>query len=310
MSAVSRYFRAFSDQTRLRLMRVLGDFELSVNELVQLFGMGQSRISRHLKILVEAGLLRRRRDGLLAFYSAVEEGPAGNFLAAVSPFLKDGDFGRADSDMVARIMEERALGTRRFFNAVAEDWDALNREVLEGFDLAGAVCSALPPHCGCAVDLGCGTGMVLSRLRPHARELIGVDDSPRMLELARRRFAGSGRESPPPSLRIGGLEHLPLRDAEADFACINLVLHHLSDPLAALKETRRVLKRGGRLFVSDFDRHDNELMRAKYRDRRLGFDESALRGMLDKAGFAPGAPAQRQPVGNHLTLLLIPAEAV
>jgi ArsR family transcriptional regulator len=227
------------------------------------------------------------------------------------PFLEE-DAVTADMDMAARILEDRALKTRQFFNAIAEDWDALNREVLGDFDLAGAVCAALPAQCGVAVDLGCGTGMVLERMRFHARELIGVDGSPRMLELARRRFAASGGDDGGEahvSLRIGELEHLPLRDGEAHFACINLVLHHLSDPLPALKEIRRILQSGGLLLATDFDKHGNEHMRKNYGDRWLGFDESILHGMFAKAGFAPRRTTRR-PVGKGLSLLLILAEAV
>jgi ArsR family transcriptional regulator len=214
--------------------------------------------------------------------------------------------------MAARIIEDRARKTRQFFNAIAEDWDALNREVLDDFDLADAVCAAVPANCGVAADLGCGTGMVLERMRFHAGELIGVDGSSRMLELARRRLAaadGRGGREPQVSLRIGELEHLPLRDGEAHFACINLVLHHLSEPLPALKEIRRILQPGGLLLATDFDKHGNERMRKDYGDRWLGFDESVLHGMFVRAGFAPRR-ITRHPVDKGLCLLLVLAEVV
>ena len=311
MSTALQYFKALSDQTRLRLMRVLRRHELSVNELVQLLGMGQSRISRHLKILADAGLLGGRRDGLWVFYRAAEEGSGRAFLAAMAPFLDEDAAARDDAAMAARIIEERARKTRQFFNTIAEDWDALNREVLGDFDLAEAVCAAVPANCGVAADLGCGTGVVLERLRFHARELIGVDGSPRMLELARRRFAAAGEpggDEAHVSLRIGELEHLPLRDGEAHFACINLVLHHLSEPLPALREIRRILRPGGLLLATDFDKHGNERMRKDYGDRWLGFDEGALHGMFAGAGFVPRRTI-RQPVGKGLCLLLVLAEA-
>jgi len=312
MPIALQYFKALSDRTRLRLTRVLQRHELSVNELVQLLGMGQSRISRHLKILADAGLLNWRRDGLWVFYRAAENGSGKAFLAAMTPFMEEDAATRSDLDMAARILEDRARKTHLFFNTIAEDWDALNREVLGDFDLAGAVCAALPANCGVAVDLGCGTGMVLSRMRFHARERIGVDGSPRMLELARRRFAaagGHGGDEPQVSLRIGALEHLPLRDGEAHFACINLVLHHLSEPIAALKEIRRILLPGGLLLATDFDKHSNEQMRKDYGDRWLGFDENMLHDMLAKAGLTPRRTT-RQSVGKGLCLLLALAEAV
>lgn len=298
-----RHLKALADETRLRLALVLHRYELSVNELVTLLGMGQSRVSRHLKILSEAGLVKARRDGLWVFYSAPESGEGREFLDSVLAFARRGGEGRADLDMAAHIIEERARDTRHFFNSIAEDWDELNREVLGEFSLAAAVRAAVPPGCGIAVDLGCGTGEVLESLRGGCREVIGVDGSPRMLELARRRFGG---DAPDVSLRIGELDHLPLRDGEADFACINLVLHHLSSPEAAVREIARVLKPGGLVLVTDFDKHQLEDMRSSYGDRWLGFDRLDLERMLCSGGLEP-AGYTRQEVKMGLALQFVQA---
>lgn len=310
MSTALDYFKALSDDTRLRLVHVLNKHELNVNELVSILEMGQSRVSRHLKILTGAGLLVSRRDGLWVFYAAPTEGEGRDFLDAMTPFLVEDMTLRGDMAMAEKIIEERSLKTRQFFNAIAEDWDELNREVLGAFDLAGAVAEALPaptaggPVCRVAVDLGCGTGTVLERMLPRAREVIGVDGSPRMLEMARRRLADAGARV---SLRIGELDHLPLRDGEADFASINMVLHHLSEPVTALREIGRTLRTGGLLFLSDFDRHANERMRTDYGDRWLGFDQATLAERLSEAGFAVRRAELRE-VGNGLSLHLILAE--
>lgn len=307
MSNTLRHLKALADETRLRLALVLQRYELSVNELVTLLGMGQSRVSRHLKILTEAGLLRARRDGLWVFYSAPGAGPGRAFLDGVLSFAQEE--GRADLNMAARIIEERALKTRQFFNSIAEDWDELNREVLGDFCLPEAVCEAVPAGCDIAVDLGCGTGEVLERLRGVSREVIGVDGSPRMLELARRRFgrmsdSESAGDDEGVSLRIGELDHLPLRDGEADFACINLVLHHLSHPEAAIREMARVLRPGGVVLVTDFDRHQEETMRSVYGDRWLGFTREELTAALDAAGFEP-VDYRRREVKMRLALHLV-----
>lgn len=286
MPTILRHLKALADETRLRLALVLLRHELSVNELVTLLEMGQSRVSRHLKILAEAGLLQARRDGLWVFYSAVDNGPARDFLSGVLAF--SGKDGKADLDMADRIIEERARKTRQFFNSIAEDWDELNREVLGDFSLPCAVrdlavsarrAEGIVAKTGVAVDLGCGTGEVLEHIRDQFAEIIGVDGSPRMLELARRRFSDDCTDI---SLRIGELDHLPLRDAEADFACINLVLHHLSRPQDSLNEIARVLKPGGLVLVTDFDRHQVETMRAVYGDRWLGFSQNDLGEMLNE----------------------------
>lgn len=303
MTYALQYFKALADDTRLRLFCVLSRYELNVNELIMILGMGQSRVSRHLKILSSSGLVSWRRDGLWVFYSAVSDGESRRFTDAVLPFvLEDGVF-QADLSAAAAIIEERLRATRQFFNSIAEDWDQLSSEVLGSYDLPGAIAATVPAG-AVAVDLGCGTGEVLLRMLPAARELIGVDGSARMLDLARRRFA---HESARVSLRIGDLEHLPLRDGEADFVSVNMVLHHLSSPEAALAEARRALRPGGRLVLTELDRHDNEAMRVSHGDRWLGFTEEALRAALLKAGFTPISTA-RTPVELGLFIHLIQAE--
>lgn len=303
-----RALKALADETRLRLALVLYRYELSVNELVGLLDMGQSRVSRHLKILTDAGLLQSRRDGLWVFYSAPHSGAGFTFLEAILPLtqgaaLPDHDILYTDRERAARIIEERATKTRQFFNAIAEDWDAMNSEVLGSFRLPEAVRQAVPAHCKVAVDLGCGTGEVLEHLLPLCQQVIGVDGSPHMLELARRRFGESG----PVSLRIGELDHLPLRDAEADFACINLVLHHLAEPEAGLIEIARVLRPTGRLLVTDFALHRVETMHTLYGDRWLGFDEQKLIASLTQAGFDVES-VQRHEIKMGLHLLLVQAQ--
>lgn len=298
MSETLQYFKALSDETRLRLMVVLHRFELNVNELVDLTGMGQSRISRHLKILTSAGLLAYRRDGLWVFYSAVDAGPGKKFLEAILPFAAAEGFAAADLALAAGIVEERAARTSQFFNSIAEDWDAMSGEILSGFDLPQMVEDRMPANCKVAVDLGCGTGSVLAHLLKKSRQVIGVDGSARMLELARRRFSG---EEARLSLRIGDLEHLPLRDGEADFVCINLVLHHLSDPKAVLGEVARVLRKGGVFLLSDFDRHGDEGMRAEYGDRWLGFEAETIEGFMRDAKLKLRS-SSLYPVGRGLGL--------
>lgn len=303
MTNTLHYFKALADDTRLRLFCVLSRYELNVNELIMILGMGQSRVSRHLKILSSSGLVSWRRDGLWVFYSAVSDGESRRFADAVLPFVVEDGVFQADLSAAAAIFEERLRATRQFFNSIAEDWDQLSSEVLGSYDLPGAIAATVPSG-AVAADLGCGTGEVLLRMLPAARELIGVDGSARMLDLARRRFA---HESARVSLRIGDLEHLPLRDGEADFVSVNMVLHHLSSPEAALAEARRVLRPGGRFVLTDFDRHDNEAMRVSHGDRWLGFTEKALRAALLKAGFTP-ITTTRTPVEMGLFIHLIQAE--
>lgn len=304
MSTAIQYFKALADETRLRLMHVLNRYELNVNELVQILEMGQSRISRHLKILSASGLLVWRREGLWVFYCAPREGEARAFIDAVLPFLEEAPQFRADMAMAAGLIEERAQKTQQFFNTIAEDWDKLSREVLGKFDLPQTVAARMPQPCAIAVDLGCGTGNVLAAMLRKAQCVIGVDGSPRMLELARRRFAGDGDRI---SLRIGDLSHLPLRDAEADFASINMVLHHLPSPGEVLGEIYRILAPGGTLVLTDFNRHEDDRMRVDYGDRWLGFTLETLHKHLNQAGFTL-LDSAAIPVERGLSLHVITAE--
>lgn len=280
---ILKNLKALADDTRLRLAYILWHYELSVNELVTLLNMGQSRVSRHLKILSDAGLLQARRDGLWIFYKAIEEGENKDFLASLFSYLSK-DL-QNDLDVASRIIEERAIKTRQFFNSIADDWDELNKEVLGAFSLPQEVKKSVPTTCKIAVDLGCGTGEVLDKLLEISENVIGVDGSPKMLDLARRRFNDNIAKLSHLSLRIGELDHLPLRDNEADFACINLVLHHLSDPRIALSEIERVLAPHGLLFISDFVQHKEEKMRRNYGDRWLGFSKENLEAYLQEFGF-------------------------
>ena len=304
MLDTTQYFKALADETRLRLLHVLSRYECNVNELVSVLRMGQSRISRHLKILSSAGLLVWRREGLWVFYTIPQKGPGRDFINSVLPFLAEDPLMRADDEPAARMIEDRSSSTRHFFNTIAEDWDKFSREILGGFDLPAAI-RARMPRCRTAADLGCGTGAVPAAMPQMADTVIGVDGSPRMLELARRRLAEYGERI---SLRIGDLAHLPLADGEADFVSLNLVLHHLADPQEALREVRRIISLGGTLVLTDFDRHEDERMRSEYGDRRLGFEAAALHEYLENAGFAV-KKSESAPLERNLALHIITATA-
>lgn len=272
--------KALADETRLRLLNVLMRHELNVNELVAILHMGQSRISRHLKILADCGLAQSRRDGLWVFYSAAGKGRGKELLDALAPQLTDADLAR-DLERAGEVVEERSKATKRFFDAIAPDWDRRSRQVLGGLDLVTEVVKRMPA-CAMAADLGCGTGEMLVAMQAKAASVIGVDNSPAMLEQAAQRFQGDGKAV---SLRIGDLNHLPLRDGEADFALMSLALHHLVRPQEAMAEAARILGRSGSFMLVEFTRHEDEAMRSEHGDRWLGFDPEELSAWLHKAGF-------------------------
>lgn len=301
MNLVS-YSKALDDVTRLRLVNVLLRHELAVNEIVAVLGLRQSRISRHLKILAEAGLAEARRDGQWVFYRAVDEGRARAFLEAVAPLMDGEDLLAQDVRRADETVARRAEDMARFFDQLADDWERLRREALGDFPLAAEVMARLPASCGRGADLGCGPGDLLDRLRTRAAEVIGVDYSQAMLDLARDRLGDDGSVS----LRLGDLEHLPLRDAETDCAVMSLVLHHLPKPGQGLAEVGRVLAPGGVFVAVDFEKHDSEAMRSRYGDRWLGFDMEDIQKWLDQAGFTDIAVA-RHGLESGLSLFIVTA---
>jgi ubiquinone/menaquinone biosynthesis C-methylase UbiE/DNA-binding transcriptional ArsR family regulator len=274
----TKILKALADETRLRIVHVLLGREFSVKEIVRLFGMIQSRISRHLKILTESGILNSRRDGLWMFYTVSPEGAEllENLKAVTGAEPKLA----RDKARAARFLKDRKKDTSQFFDRVASNWEAMKKDILGDFSLSGFIMDKVRP-CATASDLGCGSGDLLKTLASKADSVIGVDSSSRMLEEAKKRFQKKNSLS----VRIGELEHLPLRDGECDLAVLNMVLHHLPSPYEALLEAHRVLSRKGQLVIADFEKHDRELLRKKYGDRWLGFERREMESWLLTAGF-------------------------
>ncbi len=293
--------KSLADPTRVRLLRLLLTHELTVGEVAQALAASQPTVSRNLRILTEAGLVSTRREGSQTFCRARAKGPAAGFLSAVAALLAQESGFKADENRAERILSCRRAATRAFFEAVAPDWEELSRAVLGDLDLSSLVARALPPA-QAVVDLGCGTGALLARLRERSELAIGVDNSTAMLELAAERLSGQSGVS----LRLGELTHLPLRDSEVGAAVLSMVLHHLPDPGAALAEAARVLAPGGVLVVAELDSHEAEDLRDSHGDYRLGFLAQDLSALITGAGFVIRGQ-KRFPVNRGLVVLLFDA---
>jgi ubiquinone/menaquinone biosynthesis C-methylase UbiE/DNA-binding transcriptional ArsR family regulator len=278
------YFKALSDETRLRLLNILDFREFNVQELMGILDMGQSRISRHLKILQEAGLIEFRRDGLWSFYRLADKGPGSRFSDSIHYLFEEESIYQQDLERAAACLRTGKQRSRRFFDSVASNWEAMKRSVIGELDLVGEILQCIPSAEN-AADLGCGSGTLLERLAGRIPNVIGVDSSREMLAEAAKRLGPKAEQL---DLRIGELEHLPLRDGETEVAIINLVLHHLRDPLQGLLEARRILRTGGTLILADFHKHEQELMRSRYGDHWLGFPAEQVESWLDVAGFRIG----------------------
>lgn len=271
--------KALADPTRLRIYGVLLKHELNVNELISVFGMGQSRISRHLKILTDCGLIQCRKDGLWSFYSADTKQTGTSWAELIRQMGYAHE--QKDLETAARVFNGRTEDTTKFFNTVAEDWERLKQDLLAGADLE-KILDKLIPTCGAVVDLGCGTGDLLPLLCRKAKQVIGVDNAPGMLEEARKRHKLDASQV---SLRVGDLAHLPLRDEEVDCAVMTMVLHHVSEPEKVVLEIAKVLKKGKTFLLLDLAKHSDEKLRTRYHDRWLGFAKNDIQTWLNRAGL-------------------------
>ena len=279
---IIKQFKALSDPTRLRLLNMLAHYELNVNEIVSIVEMIQSGVSRHLKILLEAGLLASRKDGSFIYYAANKEGDALDLIRFTMARVRTDTVCSRDVERAMQSIALRKNRTKRFFKTVAPQWDRLKKEVLGNLDLTHAIIERIQ-GCGVVADLGCGTGEMLSRLltRQNTR-LIGVDASPEMLEQARIRLP----EKQTLELRLGELENLPMRDQEADAVAMSMVLYHIVEPEKSIMEVARVLKGGGRFVLADFSRHDQEEIKALIGGSWLGFTQDQISGWIGRHGLS------------------------
>ena len=275
--------KALADPCRLRLVAILLRGEFTVQELTAVLGMGQSRISRHLKILTESGVLSVKRQGTWSYYRAGGDSPF--FVAirnAVEQGLKALPERTRDLAAVAAVLDERRRRSQEFFDRHARQWDELARTLLPVPDYREQLLELIPAR-ATVVEIGIGTGGLLPALAATAGRVIGVDHSPAMLDEARRRLALAGIAGI--DLRLGEMTHLPLSDRSADCAVLNMVLHHAADPPSVLAEIRRILTQSGTLVLADLARHEREAAREQLADQWLGFSEDELTGWLKQAGF-------------------------
>ena len=276
---------AAGEPTRLRLLALLLDAELTVSELVIILGQSQPRISRHLKLLVEAGLVERHREGAWVFLLVAQSGRmallAREIVAAVA---SDEPVLLADRARLGGVRDARAAQAARYFESHAATWDEVRAMHVAEETVEAAIRDAVGPKpLGALLDIGTGTGRMLELLAPQAGRALGIDQSPRMLGMARSRLERSRLRHA--QLRQGDIFALPAERDGFDLVVIHQVLHYLDHPSRAIREAARTLRPQGRLLVIDFAPHEEESLRASHAHRRLGFSRDEIAGLMADAGL-------------------------
>lgn len=290
--------RALSEPTRLRIMRLLAHMELAVGELAQVLGQSQPRVSRHIRILCDAGLAERRKEGSWVFLrSAVNEQNGPPLGAAAARLLaiaeeEDGAFAARcaeDRRHLAAIRAGREASAEAYFARHAVEWDTLR--LLHGADepVEAALLGALDGRgLGAFLDVGTGTGRMAELLAGRAVQVTALDKSPEMLRIARARLQALPADKI--SLVQGDFTALPFADTTFDTVLFHQVLHFAQDPGAVLAEAARVLRPSGRIAVVDLAAHDREELRERHAHARLGFSDEQMLALLREAGLVPDAP--------------------
>lgn len=290
MEQLLAMLKAVGDPTRLRLLLLLREAELTVSELTHILGQSQPRVSRHLRLLCEAGLLQRFKEGSWVFYRAVDRGVRAQLgttlatLASAEPEVLEGDRRR-----LASIREARAAAAAAYFKANASEWERIRSLHAPEQEVEDAIVDLFAgTQIESFLDAGTGTGRMLELLAPLIRRGVGIDVSPEMLAIARDRLERA--QAAQCQVRLGDLYRLPFPDGTGeqgfDAALYHQVLHYLDDPQAAIIEGARVLKPGGRIIAVDFAPHELEFCRDELNHRRLGFSDDEVKGWFRAAGLA------------------------
>ncbi|WP_428246344.1 ArsR/SmtB family transcription factor [Ferrovibrio sp.] len=280
--------RAAAEPTRLRLLALCGQAELTVTELTQILGQSQPRVSRHLKLLCEAGLLERVPEGTWAFYRVGERLSGAPLVRAVTALLPSGDATLSrDAERLTAVKRARAEAAEAYFRVNAPRWSQIRSLYVDEQQVEAAVAGLIAQRQGAdLLDIGTGTGRLLEVLAPHFERAIGVDLSREMLAVARTNLERAGIRNA--QVRQADMYNLPLPAQSFDVAIVHQVLHYADEPAKAINEAARVLRPGGQLIVVDFAPHDLEFLRKDHAHRRLGFSDAEVRQWCSAAGLEPG----------------------
>ncbi len=293
--------KAAAEPTRLRILMLLSSSELSVKDLTVILGQSQPRISRHLKLLAEAGLIERFRDGSWAYFHVSERTEGGrlarSLVAAVDP--RDTAIGR-DRLRAETLKRERADAAQDFFRDHAKEWDRIRALYVAEGDVESAMLEALGSGpFKFFLDVGTGTGRILELFASRYSRALGLDVNQSMLAYARNKLSAAGLDAA--QVRHGDLYALALQDSSVDAIVMHQVLHYLTEPAHAVREAARVLAPGGRLLIVDFAPHDVEALREAQAHTRLGIATGHVSEWFTGAGLTPVLHRDLHPANGHET---------
>lgn len=305
LDGILQALRAAAESTRLRLLILCGEGELTVSELTQITGQSQPRISRHLKVLVDAGLLTRFREGTHAYYRLSESGAGTPLLSTlVAAVPQDDDLVARDLSRLNAVKQDRARQAAEFFKQNAERWDAIRALYIDDGEVEQAL-AALWPQTPVRdfLDIGTGTGRILEMVAGRVETGIGVDLSRDMLAVARVNLERAGIRHC--HVRHGDMAGLGFGEESFDLVTFHLVLHYAERPVSALREAARVLRDGGSVVVIDFTPHRERALAEEHGHRWLGFGDEEMLTWFGEAGLERRASVTL--AGDPLTVKLWPA---
>lgn len=302
MDALLTSLKAAAEETRLRMLALCAHGELTVSDLVQILGQSQPRVSRHLKLLCEAGLLDRFREGAFAFFRLAESGRGAALARVLVDAIPAADAALAlDLERLETIKRQRAEAAAAYFRDNAGRWDEIRSLHVPEREVEAALLALLQgAPIGDLLDIGAGTGRILELLGPLAGRAVGVDQSREMLTIARAKLEQAGLRHC--QVRQADMYQLPFPSASMDCAIIHQVLHFAESPADVVAEAARTLRPGGRLVAVDFAPHLLESLREQHAHRRLGFADEEIALWCRQAGLV-AAPPLHLP-GDPLTVTI------
>ena len=302
MELLLQGLRAAAEPTRLRLLALCAHAELTVTELTQILGQSQPRVSRHLKLLCEAGLLERHREGTWAYYRLADTSDCDHLARTLVDLVPEQDDVLArDLSRLAGIKRTRAAAAAEYFRANAERWDEIRSLYVPEQEVEAALRKAIGDRpINDFLDIGTGTGRILEVFAPFINRGTGIDLSHEMLQVARAKLEQAGHRHC--QVRHGDMYNLQLPVNEFDVVVLHQVLHYAEEPGSVIAEAAQTLRPGGRLLVVDFATHDQEFLRAEHQHRWLGFEPEQMDAWCAAARMRTRAPMEL--AGGQLTVLI------